>query len=155
MRWIGKTLDRCFVLVPDSPASTDVHVNLLDPLNTPSTTCPGDNSPRVVHCLCESTRVDGSLIQCDACTQWLHPECIHVTSRPSPFICVFCQHTITAEILTAIRIHLKRLRSADAYGDLTVFWTDTLAVIEDVGQLLHVMPSGSVPRPEVICHKFT
>lgn len=67
---------------------------ITDPgLATPSTDADSVSSAGVTRCVCHSGSPDGNImIQCDACSKWLHAKCVGLNNRtiPDVYICPFC-----------------------------------------------------------------
>jgi hypothetical protein len=136
-----KRLARCFVLVPDLSA-TDDPINLLDPHDYRIPKSPDLPTPDKVRCLCDSNRIDEPIIQCDVCRAWMHVECLHLINPGEviPFICICCQQKVSNAVRGYVRAQLQSLKKADPAQDLSTFWTETLAVIEEVKEMLHLVP---------------
>jgi hypothetical protein len=142
-----KALAQCFMLVPDMSATDDM-INLLDPLNSPHPSVFDHPTPDTIRCLCDSSHIADTMLQCDSCKLWMHGDCLHVTNSGdgSPFICLYCQQKISNAIRGYVRAQLQRLRPTDMETDLSDFWADTLRVIEEVKDLLQAVPKF-LPHP--------
>ncbi|KUJ21020.1 uncharacterized protein LY89DRAFT_665486 [Mollisia scopiformis] len=63
---------------------------LTDPATTPSSTRSG-----TTRCVCNNPDSEGFMIQCEACENWLHAECVGIDRRSLPpvYVCAFCAQT--------------------------------------------------------------
>ncbi|CZR54431.1 uncharacterized protein PAC_04315 [Phialocephala subalpina] len=63
---------------------------LTDPTTTPSSTRSG-----TTRCVCNNPDSEGFMIQCEACENWLHAECVGIDRRSLPpvYVCAFCAQT--------------------------------------------------------------